>query len=597
MLLFPLPVLVKTPPLPRLEIQGERMVAPSGQAVTLRGANMGNWLLLEFWMLGLSDPKNGGYGDQWSFENLLTGRFGAKEKDRMMELYRENFVTERDWRYMQDAKFNLVRLPFNYRLLEDDEKPYVLKPNAFKWLDRAVDAAERHGMYTILDLHGVQGGQTENDHTGRSGQNKLWTNEEDQKRAAWLWTQIAARYKNRSAVVAYDVFNEPYGGKRDEQVSVFKKLYAGVRKSDPDKLIFAHGHYDGFSHFGDPKEQGWKNVGFEMHYYPALFGDSRPVPTAHGQHLAQMELVEEQQNKLNVPFLIGEFNAVFAPLAPGIMRRHYDTYAKNGWMATMWSYKVMGGNGGIGGGNWGLVTNAEPLAKLDVRTASKAEIEGWMKRLSTIKLMPWAELMTALTDPNYVPPALPEPPPAITKVPANDLLPGWDTTDVNAREGGQKLDADGTIHLFGGGNDIWGAEDGFRFASQEAKADFEIEAEVVSLRDTNAYAKAGLMVRGGNEKDAPMLLLSVFPNGTAQTAFRAKKGVEAVGGEGVDGPLPTRLRLVRKAGKVEAFAAHGSDWKSLGSFDFAGPVRIGLVALSHDDRQLTEAVYRNVKVK
>lgn len=585
------PVLVDDPKLPQLTIKGEQMVDPSGKAVTLRGANLGNWLILEFWMLGMSNPKEGGYSDQWSFENILTERFGKVEKDRMMDLYRSNFMVERDWQFLNQAKFNLVRLPINYRLLEDDEKPFQLKPNAFRWLDKAVDEAEKHGIYTILDLHGVQGGQTPNDHTGRSGQNKLWTSEEDQARAAWVWEKIAARYKNRSAVVAYDVFNEPYGGTKPQQVAVFKKLYAGVRKADPDKLVFAHGNYDDFTHYGDPKANGWKNVGFEMHYYPALFGDNRPVDQAHAQHLATMALVEDQQNKFGVPFLIGEFNAVFAPQAPGIMRRHFDTYAKNGWMATMWSYKVMGDKGGIGGGNWGLVTNAEPLAPLDVRKESKEAIETWMKGLSTIKLMAWPELMTALTDPDFVPPPLPKMPEPILKAPGQEELKGLTVVDVNARPGGQILEKGTIPHLFAGGADIWAREDGFRFAYREAKGDFMLESHVVSLSDTNAYAKAGLMARAGLDKDAAMVIVSTFPNGNVESAARSEKGGEAVGSVGDPGGLPVRLRMTRKGDRVETFVNRGQGWKPLGVFTLAGPVQFGLVATSHDDRQLTEAVF------
>ncbi|CAN5711520.1 hypothetical protein BH11ARM2_BH11ARM2_19010 [soil metagenome] len=590
MMLLPPPAFV-APSLPQLTIQGEKMVDPSGKAVTLRGADLGNWLIVEFWMLGMGDVKAGGYPDQWTFENILTDRFGATEKDRLMDLYRANFMTERDWGYLNQAKFNLVRLPINYRLLEDDDKPFHLKPNAFKWLDKAVDEAEKHGIYTILDLHGVQGGQTANDHTGRSGQNKLWTSDEDQARAAWLWEQMAAHFRKRSAVVAYDVFNEPYGGTKPQQIAVFKKLYAGVRKADPDKLVFAHGNYDDFTHYGDPKANGWKNVGFEMHYYPALFGDNRPVEKAHAQHLANMALVEDQQNRLNVPFLIGEFNAVFAPQAPGIMRRTFDTYAKNGWMATMWSYKAMGGQGGIGGGNWGLVTNAELLPTLDVRTASEPDIEKWMKGLSTIKLMAWPELMTALTDPNYIPPPLPKVPEPILKAPGTDAVRGFTVTDVHARPGGQTLDKVGYLHLFAGGADIWAHEDGFRFASRPAQGDFSIESQVVTLRDTNAYAKAGLMARTGMETDAPMVILSTFPDGNVESAARLEKGGEVMGGAGDPGGLPVRLRMVRRGDQVATFCNRGSGWKPLSTFKLAGPVQFGFVATSHDDRQLTEAVF------
>lgn len=37
--------------------------------------------------------------------------------------------------------------------------PRVLKPEGFKWLDRAVNLCAEQGIYTILDMHTVPGGQ------------------------------------------------------------------------------------------------------------------------------------------------------------------------------------------------------------------------------------------------------------------------------------------------------------------------------------------------------------------------------------------------------------------------------------------------------
>ena len=52
-----------------------------------------------------------------------------------MELYRQNWITDRDFKIVRSFGFNVVRVPFNYTLLEDDERPMQLKPDAFKWLD------------------------------------------------------------------------------------------------------------------------------------------------------------------------------------------------------------------------------------------------------------------------------------------------------------------------------------------------------------------------------------------------------------------------------------------------------------------------------
>src|SRR6266404_8395785 len=141
-----------TPPKPTalapLHANGTAIVDDHGQPVILRGCNLGNWLLNELWMMdmnGPDDPK-----DHWQLEELLQQRFGAEEKERLLSLYRENWIKPRDFDIIKSWDFNVVRLPIYYDLLEDDATPGRLRPDAFKWLDRAVSMATSAGIYVIL---------------------------------------------------------------------------------------------------------------------------------------------------------------------------------------------------------------------------------------------------------------------------------------------------------------------------------------------------------------------------------------------------------------------------------------------------------------
>jgi len=180
-----------------LQARGTEIVNAKGERVELRGCNLGNWFLLEMWMLDIHDIR-----DQHEFELILERRFGRARKDRLMDVYRANWIHERDFPIVKRFGFNTVRLPFHYSLLEDDARPFELKPDAFRWLDHAVELAEKHGLYVILDLHGVQGGQSDDHTTGRAGQNKLWDSQRSQERVAWLWGEIAAHYKDSEIVAA-----------------------------------------------------------------------------------------------------------------------------------------------------------------------------------------------------------------------------------------------------------------------------------------------------------------------------------------------------------------------------------------------------------
>ena len=43
--------------------------------------------------------------------------------------------------------------------------PRVLKESGFKHLDRVIDTCAKYGIYTILDLHAVPGGQNTDWHS------------------------------------------------------------------------------------------------------------------------------------------------------------------------------------------------------------------------------------------------------------------------------------------------------------------------------------------------------------------------------------------------------------------------------------------------
>ncbi len=587
--------------LPPLHVVGPDLVNPAGQKVVLRGANLGNWLIVEFWMLGLSS-KAPAPGDQYDLEALLTKRFGEAEKDRLMDVYRESWITDRDLANFKKFDFNLVRLPMNYRLMEDDRHPFQLKPNAWRWIDRAVDMAEQHGLYVILDMHGAQGGQNAYDHSGHAGQNHLKDNFEDQQRLAWLWSKIAERYRNRSAVVAYDALNEPYGMPKDAQVKVFKMAYASIRKMDPEKLIFAHGNYDGFEHYGSPVKNGWHNVGLQMHYYPGLFGGGTPSIPTHRRHLDQLEQVAAQVKPLNVPFYIGEMNVVFASAGGAdMMRRYFDFDRNQGWLTTMWAYKVLTPAGGIGADNWGAVTNANPQPPVDFNNDTKTKIEGYFRHFATEPLAVNEKLARALSTPDYKPAPLPLGPPKRIAAPQEELT-GWQQTDVGgALKGGLAKLPDGSFELYGGGADIWNQRDQFRFLYQVVEGDFTLEATLNEVQELEPYTKGGLMVRSSLEKDSATALLSSFPTAELQFAIRSKAGADISAGETKQGKVPgLRLRITRKGDLVTgSFLDVNGAWTTVGTWKSHLPSKlyVGAVALSHDETQLAKIVYRDLDLK
>ncbi len=70
----------------------------------------------------------------------------------------QNFITERDIEMISQMGLNVIRVPFNHTLLEDDAHPYQYKESGWKFLDQLLIWSEKHRVYVVLDLHSAPGG-------------------------------------------------------------------------------------------------------------------------------------------------------------------------------------------------------------------------------------------------------------------------------------------------------------------------------------------------------------------------------------------------------------------------------------------------------
>jgi len=402
-------------PLTMLHTEGTRWLGADGQPVTLKGVNLGNWLMQEFWMMG---QGSAGIDDQCKLEAALDRRFGYEERQRLYSLYRDNWISTRDWDMLPRFGLNLVRLPFIYSVVEDEKNPRHLRADAWRYLDDAIAQAEQRGVYVILDLHGAVGSQGWEHHSGCANKNLYWKTQEYQDRTIWLWQQIAMRYKDRAAVAGYSILNEPWGTTPENLAATMLPLYRAIREVDPNHVIILPGHSAGFDAYGKPADQGMVNVAIEMHPYPGHFGWGKPGAKVHGDWLLcrpggkgskdGMCAWQDKLARADAAFFIGEFQPwalMGAELGGQVTRATYDAYAAAGWPATAWTYKLVTNQGGQGKGTWGLVTNApdSKVSSLDFNKASLAEIEALFRRFGSMHYEPQQAVMKWMQSP--VPPA------------------------------------------------------------------------------------------------------------------------------------------------------------------------------------------------
>lgn len=142
------------------------------------------------------------------------------------------------------------------------------------------------------------------------------------------------------------------------------------------------------------------------------------------------------------------------------------------------------------------------------------------------------------------------------------------------------------VTLTAGGSGIGFKSDQFHFASTPATGDFDVRVRVASLKNTDLWAKAGLMLRDGSSGTARFAGVFTTPSG-AGSLFQSRE--VANGAASNQGAFPANqpfgwLRLARSGDVVSGYAGYdGRRWTLLGSTTLAvgADARLGLAATSH----------------
>jgi endoglucanase len=236
-------------------VRGREFVAPDGRVLFLKGINLGNWLLPEGYMFKFKSANS-----PRRIEAVLNQLVGETEARRFWKTYLDNYVTAEDIRFIKQAGFNSVRVPFNYRLFVAEGEPRRLEGVGYEMLDRVVGWCKSEGLYVILDMHGAPGGQTGDNIDDSWGYPFLFESPESQELTVAIWRKLAARYRDEPIVIGYDLLNEPIAHYFDAAhfnprlEPLYKRIVAAVRGVDKNHVIFLGGaQWDtNFKVFGPP---------------------------------------------------------------------------------------------------------------------------------------------------------------------------------------------------------------------------------------------------------------------------------------------------------------------------------------------------------
>ncbi|HVZ22473.1 MAG TPA: hypothetical protein VG871_15475 [Vicinamibacterales bacterium] len=166
----------------------------------------------------------------------------------------------------------------------------------------------------------------------------------------------------------------------------------------------------------------------------------------------------------------------------------------------------------------------------------------------------------------------------------------WTSTDVgDVGVPGSATQSNGTWTVQGSGADIWGTSDEFHFLRQTASGSGYVVVRVDDLQNTNAFAKAGTMVRASVDANAATVILDVKPDGGLEFMARTSAGAQmtAVGGGTVS--LPIWLRLSWTGHDINGWiSSDGQNWNAYGraSVELPSSPDVGVAVTSHDRNQL-----------
>jgi endoglucanase len=182
--------------------------------------------------------------------NLGNALEAPKEGDWGVKLKAEYFQA------IKKAGFHSVRLPVRWSAHAKAEGPYTIDKSFAERVDWAIDQALANQLNIVVNVH----------HYAEMDAQP----EKHLPRLIGLWEQIAARYKDRSASVYFELFNEPHDKFVDDQWNkAIPKLLTAVRKTNPTRpVIVGPPFWNGIWALDKlqlPKEDA--NLILTVHYY------------------------------------------------------------------------------------------------------------------------------------------------------------------------------------------------------------------------------------------------------------------------------------------------------------------------------------------
>ncbi len=567
---------------------------PPEVGVLLDGINIGHWL---------SDELQ--YGAEryacerpTAFESLRA-RFGVEEADRLLESYRDSFITASDIAAIKKTGFKTLRLPVSAALLYDrpgDTSRFARAAARIEWL---CSEAEKNGMTVILNLRVRAGEWAPQPPMNGKRFPAIWSNR-DVEEVARLWQALASRFRDTPALAAYDLSPGPCQAEVDWNAALMAWSRA-IKASDVDRIVYAPWRRPAVERIAADAELSAMKLGFAADFLTSEMTGPHSndvARTSLEQDLPRMNSFWKAQN---FERLAVAYNPILSdPAGSGFVTAYGQAFRASGWGSMLWTYKTIHWTGSDAR-NASAVSCVSGLAQPDLEEGTLESVQQFVEALKSASAEEDATMKLALSSPSPIQPQEREHPVAAAPGDAAGIPAGWLVTAMGAAETTVRSASNGAMLVTSSGLGPDCATPEFAFVHREPDGAIDFSAVLVDADLKSSTAGAGLMVRERMDESSPYLLVYRGVDGSIRSVSDNKNGQPPVRRKLMDATDSTHLRVLSDGAVIKASCSpDGAAWPVAENFSapwLTNKVSVGCVVFSGHEYRTTEALFRDLNFK
>ncbi|MDI1493603.1 MAG: glucan exo-1,3-beta-glucosidase [Ramalina farinacea] len=317
----------------------------------VKGVNIGGWLLLESYALHLDIVLSLELiNRRWITPSLFPTEdivdeytLGQKNPDAqsILQKHWDTFITEDDFKQIQQAGFNMVRIGIGYWAFKKFGNDSYIS-GAADYLDKAISWAGSAGIQVIVDLHGAPGSQNGFDNSGQYTLNASWTKNGNVHYTYEVIQIIASKYGNSPTVAAINLINEPFPeklGYQEQTTTVVVNYHTCGAKivrgaSSPNTAVTISDAFVNAFKWNDEYVQTGPGANIIDHHDYQVF-DFNLLVLDLDKHLDQVDLnIEASVANSTHPTIIGEWSGALTDCAQYLNGRNEGARFDNKFSAS-----------------------------------------------------------------------------------------------------------------------------------------------------------------------------------------------------------------------------------------------------------------------